>query len=465
MIEERTAAGALLWLRSLEYDADGRITRAVTFPSNNPAYNAVNKTDTATHDKDNRLATYNIPGLSTPVSFDPDGNLLNGPNAQGTAAASYQYDPHNRLTGVNGASLYRYNPDGHCVQDDTATYVIDPNASLPRILKRGSTCYIWGANGLEYEINGSATTTYHADHLGSTMLLTDSAGNVTAAYEYDSYGNTTYTTNPAATVFRWHGTLGVITQANGLINMRARMYNPRIMRFLNQDPIGFQGGMNWFAFVGGNPISRVDPLGLCATLSLQSAPVSGTLSGTGALTFNPQAVANILQSSTYGQQLYATISDTSQYLFYTADLYSVDPITGGTGKPLTGMGGGYVTSSSNPAVIMINNLATTQAKGSFQGKNDEYWVMVATAHEPIEFGIVVTPTMTAKDKEKMVRSQTEIVLEKLGLPPAQAGYRTGTGGPDINVINNDVDNNSGYSGTSGPESYWRIGKKPVVWPP
>jgi hypothetical protein len=35
------------------------------------------------------------------------------------------------------------------------------------------------------------------------------------------------------------------------------------MRWLNQDPIGFAGGMNWFAAFGNNPISFVDPLGLC----------------------------------------------------------------------------------------------------------------------------------------------------------------------------------------------------------
>ncbi len=43
--------------------------------------------------------------------------------------------------------------------------------------------------------------------------------------------------------------------------MRARYYNPRIMRFLNADPIGFAGGLNWYAFADGNPVMNVDPSG------------------------------------------------------------------------------------------------------------------------------------------------------------------------------------------------------------
>ena len=43
--------------------------------------------------------------------------------------------------------------------------------------------------------------------------------------------------------------------------MRARYYPPDLRRFINQDPIRFDGGMNWYAYAGGNPISNVDPSG------------------------------------------------------------------------------------------------------------------------------------------------------------------------------------------------------------
>jgi hypothetical protein len=44
--------------------------------------------------------------------------------------------------------------------------------------------------------------------------------------------------------------------------MRARYYNPLLMRFINADPIGFAGGSNWYAYAGNNPLLFLDPTGL-----------------------------------------------------------------------------------------------------------------------------------------------------------------------------------------------------------
>ncbi|WP_353884334.1 RHS repeat-associated core domain-containing protein [Paenibacillus amylolyticus] len=58
----------------------------------------------------------------------------------------------------------------------------------------------------------------------------------------------------------------VMTDANRLYYMRARYYDPKLKRFLNRDVIRgeIQDGQtfNRYAYVNGNPVSYIDPLGL-----------------------------------------------------------------------------------------------------------------------------------------------------------------------------------------------------------
>lgn len=49
----------------------------------------------------------------------------------------------------------------------------------------------------------------------------------------------------------------------GLMYYRARWYDPQLGRFLSEDPIGLDGGMNMYSYVGNNPINFNDPSGLC----------------------------------------------------------------------------------------------------------------------------------------------------------------------------------------------------------
>ncbi len=231
---------------------------------------------TMSFDGDNCLTNFN--GLA--VGRDADGNMASGPLTNSTLA-TYVYDARNRLLAAGGLS-YGYDPAGNrtALTNGAAVtqWVINPNEKLPQVLMRiGSgvtNYYIYGA-GLLYEVTETAsstnTLTYHYDYRGSTVALTDGNGNVADWVQYSAYGMMLLRGGTNDTPFLYNGRYGVMTDANGLLYMRARYYNPYLCRFINPDPAGFAGGLNWYCYADGNPISNLDPFGLQAAGSIDGA--------------------------------------------------------------------------------------------------------------------------------------------------------------------------------------------------
>ncbi len=106
------------------------------------------------------------------------------------------------------------------------------------------------------------TQTTQGINLTNVMGLTSDSGQVTDRVEYSLYATTTYRVGTNDIPFLFNGRYGVQSDPNGLLFMRARYYSPYLCRFINPDPSGFSGGLNFYAYASGNPISYLDPRGL-----------------------------------------------------------------------------------------------------------------------------------------------------------------------------------------------------------
>lgn len=111
-------------------------------------------------------------------------------------------------------------------------------------------------NKLKISLNGTAQY-FLADHLGSTVSLTDASGNVSSSANYDSFGNST---NNLTTRYGYTGR--EYDNFTGLYFYRARWYDSNLGRFISEDPIGFGGGdVNLYGYVFNNPVMLTDPSG------------------------------------------------------------------------------------------------------------------------------------------------------------------------------------------------------------
>ncbi|MES2535739.1 MAG: Ig-like domain-containing protein [Pseudomonadota bacterium] len=106
-----------------------------------------------------------------------------------------------------------------------------------------------------------------SDHLNTPRVITDATNNIVWQWDNsDPFGGNLPEEDPGNTGRRLEFNLRFPGQyfdrETNLHYNYFRTYDPSAGRYVEPDPIGLAGGLNTYAYVGGNPASYIDPLGL-----------------------------------------------------------------------------------------------------------------------------------------------------------------------------------------------------------
>jgi RHS repeat-associated protein len=143
-------------------------------------------------------------------------------------------------------------------------------------LGRARNEHVWLADRpvalIVYTYSGTSTTplttTYYsveADHLGTPRLITDSTQAQRWTWHSAPYGDTLPNEKPgtaAALIYNLRFPGQYFDKETNLHYNWHRDYESTTGRYIESDPIGLAGGINTYAYVGGEPIRYVDALGL-----------------------------------------------------------------------------------------------------------------------------------------------------------------------------------------------------------
>jgi RHS repeat-associated protein len=109
--------------------------------------------------------------------------------------------------------------------------------------------------------SGSYSPTY--DGNGNVVAMVDLViGNIDAEYEYTPFGEATRAEGDYAASNPYRFSTKWLDQENNFHYYGYRYYDARNGRFMNRDPLGEAGGQNLYQAFGGDPVNRVDVLGL-----------------------------------------------------------------------------------------------------------------------------------------------------------------------------------------------------------
>jgi RHS repeat-associated protein len=252
-----------------------------------------NRTSGYTYDNVGNRLTKTVNGVTTTYSYDGNDRLLNE-KVGGAIVAEYSYDNNgSTLTKTeNGVTTaYTWNDEKRLISATVGTQTVDyvyndqgirvsskQNGVETRyLLDEGIVANVWEeyasngtvqasyvyGNDLITQTQANQTSYYLVDGLGSTRLLTDTAGQVLNSYGYEAFGQTVNQTGTADNKYQYAGEQ--FDAALGDYYLRQRFYDTSSGRFGRMDEylgeIQNPASLHKYIYTNANPINATDPSG------------------------------------------------------------------------------------------------------------------------------------------------------------------------------------------------------------
>ena len=240
----------------------------------------------AVYDSSSQILLFTADGTYNEFTHDKMGNLIEWKKGNTTAYFEYSGDQKlKRVKNGNEDILFLYNPFGLRWKKITPEYQYEYLYDLSRNLiyerikdKTGNVkeerMYIYIPGMLDrpeamiLRKEGKIEVYYYfKNHQGSTVGLIDGEGRIVNIYDYWPDGNIRYMDEQIKQPFMYTG--AYYDRETGLYYLRARYYSPVLRRFLQRDPILFEGGINLYSYTGGDSVNYGNWEGLFGTESCQ----------------------------------------------------------------------------------------------------------------------------------------------------------------------------------------------------